>query len=224
MLYRENGQFKTSYAADQQIFAVTQDRIAIWLLLAVSAALLAVTAFGIMGLASFWVQQRTRQIGILKATGASNAYIARDSVGQMTVLVAIATVIGVSIGLVAITVLSRGDAPVELDARSVAVVAGSLVAAGIVGSLAALRRIASTEPRVYPLGRFNDKLQAAYVARSRVLNFPDLVQVAAVPDGQGSWPVIYSRSVYGRYDFGVNRQRVETWLSRIPDAIRAETE
>jgi branched-chain amino acid transport system permease protein len=29
MLYRENGQFKTSYAADQQIFPILQDRIAI---------------------------------------------------------------------------------------------------------------------------------------------------------------------------------------------------
>ena len=36
MFYRENGQFKTSYAADQQIFAVTQDRVAIWLILAVA--------------------------------------------------------------------------------------------------------------------------------------------------------------------------------------------
>jgi branched-chain amino acid transport system permease protein len=34
MLYRENGQFKTSYAADSQIFAIRQDRIAIILLLA----------------------------------------------------------------------------------------------------------------------------------------------------------------------------------------------
>jgi branched-chain amino acid transport system permease protein len=33
MLYRENGQFKTSYAADQQIFPISQDRIAIGLLL-----------------------------------------------------------------------------------------------------------------------------------------------------------------------------------------------
>ena len=29
MLYRENGQFKTSYAADQQIFPIAQDRWAI---------------------------------------------------------------------------------------------------------------------------------------------------------------------------------------------------
>ncbi len=36
MLYRENGQFKTSYRADQQIFPITQDRVAIALLLAVA--------------------------------------------------------------------------------------------------------------------------------------------------------------------------------------------
>lgn len=36
MLYRENGQFKTTYRADQQIFPIAQDRIAIALLLAVA--------------------------------------------------------------------------------------------------------------------------------------------------------------------------------------------
>ncbi len=36
MFYRENGQFKTSYRADQQIFPITQDRIAILLLLVVA--------------------------------------------------------------------------------------------------------------------------------------------------------------------------------------------
>ena len=34
MLYRENGQFKTSYRADQQIFPISQDRVVIGLLLA----------------------------------------------------------------------------------------------------------------------------------------------------------------------------------------------
>jgi branched-chain amino acid transport system permease protein len=34
MLYRENGQFKTGYTADQQIFPILQDRIAIGLLIA----------------------------------------------------------------------------------------------------------------------------------------------------------------------------------------------
>ena len=36
MLYRENGQFKTSYRSDQQIFPILQDRIGIALLLAVA--------------------------------------------------------------------------------------------------------------------------------------------------------------------------------------------
>ncbi len=34
MFYRENGQFKTSYRADQQIFPILQDKIAIWALVA----------------------------------------------------------------------------------------------------------------------------------------------------------------------------------------------
>jgi len=36
MFYRENGQFKTSYRADQQIFPIAQDRIAMLVLLAVA--------------------------------------------------------------------------------------------------------------------------------------------------------------------------------------------
>ncbi len=37
MLYRENGQFKTSYRADQQVFPILQDRIAVAILLALAA-------------------------------------------------------------------------------------------------------------------------------------------------------------------------------------------
>jgi branched-chain amino acid transport system permease protein len=36
MLYRENGQFKTSYAADQQIFPIAQDRVLILALIAIA--------------------------------------------------------------------------------------------------------------------------------------------------------------------------------------------
>ena len=39
MFYRENGQFKTTYRADQQIFPITQDRIAVAALLAVAYVL-----------------------------------------------------------------------------------------------------------------------------------------------------------------------------------------
>jgi branched-chain amino acid transport system permease protein len=38
MLYRENGQFKTTYTSDQQVFPIIQDRLGIWLLLALAVA------------------------------------------------------------------------------------------------------------------------------------------------------------------------------------------
>lgn len=52
-----------------------QDRAMAWLLGFVCVGLLVITALGIVGLASFWVQQRTRQIGIRRALGASRADI-----------------------------------------------------------------------------------------------------------------------------------------------------
>ncbi len=66
-----------------QIYAQTvsdyyhDDRALIWLLLLVIGCLLALTALGVVGLSSFWVQQRTRQIGIRRAIGATRADILR---------------------------------------------------------------------------------------------------------------------------------------------------
>lgn len=54
-----------------------QDKAMVWLLSLVSLILLAVTAFGIVGLASFWVQQRTKQIGVRRALGATRGQILR---------------------------------------------------------------------------------------------------------------------------------------------------
>ena len=53
------------------------DRAMAGLLVGVIAALLLVTALGIVGLASFWVQQRRRQIGIRRAIGATRNDILR---------------------------------------------------------------------------------------------------------------------------------------------------
>ncbi|MDE1957800.1 MAG: ABC transporter permease [Xanthomonadaceae bacterium] len=53
------------------------DRAMAGILAGVIAALLLTTAFGIAGLASFWVQQRTRQIGVRRALGARRIDILR---------------------------------------------------------------------------------------------------------------------------------------------------
>jgi putative ABC transport system permease protein len=54
-----------------------QDRTMAGILLGVIGAMLLVTALGIIGLASFWVQQRRRQIGIRRAIGATRGDILR---------------------------------------------------------------------------------------------------------------------------------------------------
>jgi len=53
------------------------DRAMAGMLVGVIAALLGVTALGIVGLASFWVQQRRRQIGVRRALGATRGDILR---------------------------------------------------------------------------------------------------------------------------------------------------
>jgi len=61
------GDLRDSYFRD--------DRLMAGLLVGVICALLLVTALGIVGLTSFWVQQRRKQIGIRRAIGATRADI-----------------------------------------------------------------------------------------------------------------------------------------------------
>jgi putative ABC transport system permease protein len=58
---------RTKYFADMSSMA--------WMLVLVCVVMLAVTAFGIVGLTSFWVNQRRRQIGVRRAVGATRGHI-----------------------------------------------------------------------------------------------------------------------------------------------------
>jgi putative ABC transport system permease protein len=71
-----------------------QDRSMAWLLAGVCLALLVVTAFGIVGLASFWVQQRTRMIGTRRALGASRGQILRYFQTENFLLTGVGIVLG----------------------------------------------------------------------------------------------------------------------------------
>ena len=63
------------------------DRDMVGLLLVVSVLLLLVTALGIVGLASFWVGQRTKQIGIRRALGATRGQILQYFLTENALLV-----------------------------------------------------------------------------------------------------------------------------------------
>ena len=71
------------------------DRAMTGLLVGVIVALLGVTAFGIVGLASFWVAQRRKQIGIRRALGATRADILRYFQTENFLIVTFGIVAGV---------------------------------------------------------------------------------------------------------------------------------
>ena len=77
---------------------------------------------------------------------------------------------------------------------------------------AAIRRAALAQPRTHLHAAFDDRRQMHFVARSALLNFPDLIAVQVTPE---SGLILWSRSVYGRSDFGVNRARLEAWLAAL---------
>lgn len=71
-----------------------QDRAMAWMLVATIIALLVVTALGIVGLASFWVQQRTKQIGVRRALGATRGQVLRYFQTENFILATVGIVIG----------------------------------------------------------------------------------------------------------------------------------
>ncbi|MBV0912986.1 DUF1499 domain-containing protein [Anianabacter salinae] len=74
------------------------------------------------------------------------------------------------------------------------------------------------EPRITRLAGSAEEGQVTYIARSRLMGFPDYITVkaAAVEGGTGLW--LYSRLRFGKSDMGVNRARSERVLERL-DAI-----
>ena len=95
-----------------------------------------------------------------------------------------------------------------------AATAGQPVAASSL--YAAARTVFEGWPRTYVAAAFPDRLQVHYVVRSALLNYPDLVTVQIARDGPDrSTIAIWSRSVYGRSDFGENRERTEAWLAAL---------
>lgn len=86
---------QVSFYSTRRDAAFKTRRAALWLLVGVALTVLIVTLIGIMGLTGFWVQRRTRQIGIRRALGARRSDILREFMAENALIVGI----GVSIGM-----------------------------------------------------------------------------------------------------------------------------
>lgn len=131
---------KQSYAGSPGYSGETQTMSMIrWFLLVISA--LVVGAFFIV-----WTMQRARQIAVLKALGASRAYVVWDAVGQLAVVLLVATAAG---GLAAFALgafVASTAVPFQLEVGPALTALGLLVAFGLAGCLAGVRRVTSVDP------------------------------------------------------------------------------
>ena len=85
---------------------------------------------------------------------------------------------------------------------------------------AALQDLAAHQPRTYQAAAYPPQLQLHWVVRSAVFNFPDLMTAQIAPIGESaSTLILYSRSVYGRSDLGVNRKRLHSWLEALDASL-----
>lgn len=77
----------------------------------------------------------------------------------------------------------------------------------------ALRGLGERFPRVWKLAEWPEQRQAQWVARTRLMNYPDIISGAVIELPGGAGLFLYSRSLVGYSDFGVNRRRVAAWLA-----------
>lgn len=110
--------------------------------------LLVISALVVGAFFTVLIVQRTRQVGLIKAMGATTGYVIRDGLTQMVIVVAAATLVGTLLGALLVAVLGGGEVPVELVPSTVVWGVVLLVAAGVVGSLVPLKRIAGIEPSI----------------------------------------------------------------------------
>jgi putative ABC transport system permease protein len=118
------------------------------LLLVAGLALLTVTAAGIMGLATFWVRQRTRAIGIRRALGATRGDILQYFLVENFLIITGGILLGCVLALVLNWALVTYYEVQMLPVRYLATGALALWITGLVAGLSPALRAASVPPAV----------------------------------------------------------------------------
>lgn len=110
--------------------------------------LLAISALVVGAFFTVWTIQRSGDVAVLKALGASTPYLLKDALGQAVVVLAAGTAIGTGLasGIGALVGGDDGAVPFVLDASTVLVPAGVMIVLGALGAALSVRRITAVDP------------------------------------------------------------------------------
>ena len=111
--------------------------------------LVVVSAVVIGAFFTIWTIQRTKEIGLVKALGASNWYLMKDALGQASILLLVSTAIGLGIAIAIGKGLIEGTAfPFMFEPEMVTWSMILLVVAGLIGAAFAIRQITSVDAMI----------------------------------------------------------------------------
>ncbi|MFD3649157.1 ABC transporter permease [Streptomyces cyaneofuscatus] len=108
--------------------------------------LFAISALVIGAFFTVWTIQRSGDVAVLKALGASTPYLLRDALGQAVVMLVIGTGLGTALAAGAGVLIGGGPVPFVLDAATVLVPAAIMIVLGALGAALSIRRITAVDP------------------------------------------------------------------------------
>ncbi|WP_128984189.1 ABC transporter permease [Streptomyces roseicoloratus] len=108
--------------------------------------LFAISALVIGAFFTVWTIQRSADVAVLKALGASTRYLLKDALGQAVVMLTAGTLFGTGLAVGFGALISGGDVPFVLDPLTVLGPAAVIVVLGVLGAALSIRRITAVDP------------------------------------------------------------------------------
>jgi putative ABC transport system permease protein len=115
-------------------------------LMLIQAFLFVISALVVGAFFTVLTIQRTPEIAVLRALGASTRYLLADSLTQSLVLLVVSTAVGVGLGLVVGMLIASTPMPFALSAGPIASASVLLVVLGLAGATIAVLRITRVDP------------------------------------------------------------------------------